>query len=361
MHTVDPTMYETLLSNKVDMLTDLYAPFNPPALEVYDSPAQHYRLRAEFRIWHSGERCFYAMFNPGTKSDPIEITEFPVASEQICQLMPVLLAKINANKELSHRLFTVEFLNTLSGDMLVTLIYHRQISEAWQAEAQKLQSELNIRIIGRARNLKIVLERDYVLETLHVDGQQYHYQQIEGSFTQPNGTVNQKMLSWARQVHPNPEGDLLELYCGNGNFSIALANLYKRVVATEISKPSVNAARFNTELNKVDNLQFGRCSAEEFTAHIKGIKALKRLDELNLDECDFKTVLVDPPRAGLDAESCAMISEYENIIYISCNPHTLAENLTELCKTHDIKRLAMFDQFPYTEHVESGVFLVKKP
>ena len=83
MHTVDPTMYETLLSNKVDMLTDLYAPFNPPALEVYDSPAQHYRLRAEFRIWHSGERCFYAMFNPGTKSDPIEITEFPVASEQI--------------------------------------------------------------------------------------------------------------------------------------------------------------------------------------------------------------------------------------------------------------------------------------
>jgi tRNA (uracil-5-)-methyltransferase len=70
--------------------------------------------------------------------------------------------------------------------------------------------------------------------------------------------------------------------------------------------------------------------------------------------------LVDPPRSGLDALTVKQVSEYENIIYISCNPETLKENLQNLTQTHDIKRFAIFDQFPYTEHLECGVYLTRK-
>jgi tRNA (uracil-5-)-methyltransferase len=74
----------------------------------------------------------------------------------------------------------------------------------------------------------------------------------------------------------------------------------------------------------------------------------------------LNTVLVDPPRAGLDSATVQLVSRFNDIIYISCNPQTLAENLQQLCKTHDIVRLAVFDQFPYTHHIESGVWLQKR-
>ena len=74
----------------------------------------------------------------------------------------------------------------------------------------------------------------------------------------------------------------------------------------------------------------------------------------------FSTVLVDPPRAGLDEASIGLISKIENIIYISCNPETLARDLKTLTQTHEVMEAAMYDQFPHTAHVESGVFLKKK-
>ena len=71
-------------------------------------------------------------------------------------------------------------------------------------------------------------------------------------------------------------------------------------------------------------------------------------------------MLVDPPRAGLDMATINMINQYEYIIYISCNPDTLAHNLQELTKTHTIERAALFDQFPFTHHIESGVILKRR-
>lgn len=85
-----------------------------------------------------------------------------------------------------------------------------------------------------------------------------------------------------------------------------------------------------------------------------------RLKGVDLDAYDFSTVLVDPPRAGLDMGTINLISKIEHIIYISCNPETLARDLVELSKTHEVQDAAIYDQFPHTHHVESGVFLVKK-
>jgi tRNA (uracil-5-)-methyltransferase len=81
---------------------------------------------------------------------------------------------------------------------------------------------------------------------------------------------------------------------------------------------------------------------------------------VDLEHYDFRCVLVDPPRAGLDEGTIGLISGMEYIIYISCNPQTLARDLETLTRTHEVMEAAMFDQFPHTEHVESGVFLRKR-
>ena len=88
-------------------------------------------------------------------------------------------------------------------------------------------------------------------------------------------------------------------------------------------------------------------------------REFRRLKDIDLDSYNFSTVLVDPPRAGLDSATIELISNIDNIIYISCNPDTLARDLEILTKTHKIESSAIFDQFPHTPHIESGVFLVK--
>ena len=72
------------------------------------------------------------------------------------------------------------------------------IDAAWEAAARRLAAELGIGLIGRSKGQKIVLDRDWVLEQLEVEGRQLRYQQFEGSFTQPNGGVNRQMLAWLR-------------------------------------------------------------------------------------------------------------------------------------------------------------------
>lgn len=359
-HQVDAEHYDQLLQQKARMLQQHFSSFDVPELTVFPSRPSHFRLRAEFRIWHEQERCFYTMSEPGDKHKRYEVIDFPIASELINTLMKQLIEEIAQQQVLRHRLFQVEFLTTLSGDALITLIYHKPLDENWQQHAKELQKNTGFPIIGRSRKQKIVLERDFVTENLNVDGNTLSYRQIEGGFTQPNGGINQKMLSWARSVSKNFEGDLVEFYCGNGNFSIALADQYRKVLATEISKTSVQAAQENIRANRIQNLIIARLSSEEFVQALRGDREFKRLKGIDLGSYDFQTVLVDPPRAGLDPESVRQIQNYRNIIYISCNPETLHHNLIELTKTHRIQHFALFDQFPYTRHTETGVVLTKR-
>ena len=98
-------------------------------------------------------------------------------------------------------------------------------------------------------------------------------------------------------------------------------------------------------------------SSEEFVQALNNERSFRRLEGVNLQKYNCQTVLVDPPRSGLDDETLAMVQGYANIVYISCNPETLRDNLVELVKTHKIEHFALFDQFPYTHHVETGVIL----
>ncbi len=362
---VDPARYDQQLEAKRERIRRDFARFDVPELEVYPSPPSHYRQRCEFRVWHEGDDLFYAMFEVDPedpkRKEVVRLDDYPVASRRINALMPALLDAIRDVPVLRRRLFQVEFLTTLSDEALITLIYHRPLDDAWEAAARELQATLGAMIIGRARKQRRVLERDHVWERLAVEGRELVYQQVENSFTQPNAEICRSMLAWARDVtRGSQEGDLVELYCGNGNFTVALAENFRRVLATEISRTSVASARVNLEANGIDNAEVGRMSAEEFAQALKGEKGGRRVSEMALDDYAFSTVLVDPPRAGLDEASCRQLSEYERIVYISCNPETLAENLETLTRTHEMRRFALFDQFPWTHHCECGVLLVRR-
>ena len=356
--------YEAQLAEKVVRLQSLMTPFSAPLPEVFRSPVSHYRMRAEFRIWHDGDDLYHIIFDQQTKSR-IRVDSFPAASELINQLMSVMIEAVRDNKTLRHKLFQIDYLSTLSNQAIVTLLYHKKLDAEWQEEATRLRDalraqNLNVQIIGRATKTKIELDQDFVDERLPVGGQEMIYRQVENSFTQPNAAMNIQMLEWALDVTRGSKGDLLELYCGNGNFSLALARNFERVLATEIAKPSVAAAQYNIAANQIDNVQIIRMSAEEFTQAMNGVRAFNRLQGIDLQSYQCETIFVDPPRSGLDAETEKMVQAYPRILYISCNPETLCKNLETLSQTHTISRLALFDQFPYTHHMECGVLLTRK-
>ena len=163
-------------------------------------------------------------------------------------------------------------------------------------------------------------------------------------------------------VRPESSGarDLLELYCGHGNFTIPLAAKFNRVLASEISKSSIANARINCELNGVCNAQFVRLSADELMSAFARRRGFERLKGIDIFGYDFSHVLIDPPRAGLEPSVIDFIKDFRNLIYISCNPQTLFENLRSLCDTHEVQRFAIFDQFAHTAHIECGVLLRRR-
>lgn len=364
---IQPDRYEELLAVKCDTVATLLRPYYAGEFDIVPSAPTGFRMRAEFRVWHDGDALDYVMFRRDDPKNPVPINDFPIACPAIRQLMPVLREQLAESTELRRKLFQVEFLATLSGDMLVTLVYHRRLEDDWELAAQALRERLSteapaLSLIGRSRRQKSVLGRDWVEECLSVDGDTFRFNQYEQAFTQPNARVNEKMIEWACHQARARDGDLLELYCGNGNFTLPLARHFDRVIATELAKTSVRAARENIALNGTGNVQIIRLAAEEVTQAINRERAFRRLAELErpLHEYDLRTVFVDPPRAGLDSATVAMVSRFEAILYISCNPHTLANNLSVLQGSHRVQRMALFDQFPYTDHMECGALLQRR-
>ena len=394
--------YEDQILYKKRLISDKFREFFDGEFEFFASQPQNYRIRAEFGIWHdiwhSASDLAYTM--GGARSKKILINECPKVALPIANLMPQLLEALRRSEALKERLFGVEFISCASG-ILATLLYHKHLGEREQEAICELADKLGIRVMARARGQKLLSGELSLTDELCVDGRVYKFRFGENAFIQPNRGVNEKMIAWARScvdfgkegmgvvcaaqnfaaknsiaenfvaqnlscekhsVRPESSGarDLLELYCGHGNFTIPLAAKFNRVLASEISKSSIANARINCELNGVCNAQFVRLSADELMSAFARRREFERLKGIDIFSYDFSHVLIDPPRAGLEPSVIDFIKDFQNLIYISCNPQTLFENLRSLCITHEVRRFAIFDQFAHTAHIECGVLLKRR-
>ena len=420
-----PERYDELLAGKVarmeELLNDAIGDALP-AVEVFESHPTNFRMRANFAMWREGTEVLYVMFNKDEETEgrgpPVEVRSFPMGSALINKLMQPVRSAIESTPLLSEKINSVNFLTTTTGQALITMTYNRPINETWLEAATALQGQLAplvgpqgvaehgagdsadgvVRLVGRSRKRKLVVGGETLREELHVQGRgRCVYTQTEGAFTQPNAAMCEKMLAWAYDAtQGSGEHDLCELYCGNGCFTVALAPNFRRVVATEMSKASVELARSNLAANRISNTRVARLTAQEFAEAFAGGRSFTRLHEAGIaleggwrmplgvvaekqddTESDapaapggdtvepmvfdrLQTLFVDPPRAGMDATCRKLAVAFERIVYISCNPETLARDLAELSATHRAVRVAAFDQFPFTPHLEAGVILERR-
>jgi 23S rRNA (uracil1939-C5)-methyltransferase len=139
---------------------------------------------------------------------------------------------------------------------------------------------------------------------------------------------------------------LVDAYCGIGTFTLPLAKQVQKAIGIEIEASSITQAKLNAEINYIDNVSFEIGEVETI------------LPQLNINP---NIVILDPPRKGCKVEviNSLLALKPERIVYISCNPATLARDLKLLCEHGDYKlvQVKTADFFPQTSHVESVVFL----
>ena len=166
-----------------------------------------------------------------------------------------------------------------------------------------------------------------------------------GDFTQINLPLNEIMVARAvRYLDPQPHERIADLFCGLGNFTLPLAKRAAEVVGIEGSAALTQRAIANARANGLPNAQFA--TADLFTTTPDTLAALGRFDKM----------LLDPPRAGAFAVVQALHAPYlpQRIVYISCNPATLARDAAVLAsKGYRFTTAGMMNLFPQTSHVEA--------
>ena len=206
---------------------------------------------------------------------------------------------------------------------------------------------------GRKMTLRHIdgpLNLDYpVLSGTDPASQEFRLMFTPGGFSQVNYRQNSALVATVRDwCELTGSERLLDIYCGNGNFSIPLAAGCKEVDGIEEYEPSIKDARYNSRANGLENCRFSSADA------LKGIKDC-------LDSKDsFDIVLLDPPRTGAAGIAHLIPSlKPEKIIYISCDPPTLARDIGIL-KGHGygVVKSQPIDMFPQTFHIESVTLLV---
>ncbi len=359
---VFPDAYASQLAEKVARVKTLLSLPESLPLTIAQSPTTHYRMRAEFRVWHKGDVWYYAMFD-AVKKCPIFIDACPMVDKAIADLLQPLRTQLLANPLLSHKLYAIDFMASSQGEVLVTLIYKTPLTDAWQEAVAALILPDQVMLMGRSRGKKRVLQRDYVQECLQLDsGARICLRHVENAFSQPNAAINRQMLNWVDHyfsTQPRQQA-ILELYGGAGNFTWVLAQHADAVVMTELSNQAVAAAQSAFAEATINNVSIAAMDSAQVSVALSANSDSGTMLEWQGKSYHFGAILVDPPRAGLDEATRALAQRFETILYISCNPETLARDLVAWQATHSIIEAAVFDQFPYTHHIEVGVILNKK-
>ena len=181
----------------------------------------------------------------------------------------------------------------------------------------------------------------------------FRFRASEGSFSQVNYQQNLNMKDYILSL-ADLKGDetVLELYSGGGNFTIPIAGRAGKVIGIEVGKSSISDALENARINNIKNAIFIQATAE---------KGLKEIQNSKFKTQNFDLVLIDPPRDGCSKEVTEGIVSFKpkKIIYVSCNPSTLARDLGRFQTMGYAARSSRpFDMFPQTYHIESVTELV---
>lgn len=209
-------------------------------------------------------------------------------------------------------------------------------------------------IIEKLKEKSFILQYDQKYQLIsgqnHIVDQIGNYQFIisPDSFYQVNSNMVEKLYQQVLQyLQPQKKEIVLDLYSGTGTIGIYISSHVKKVISVEINPYAVEDAKKNRELNHVENIEF---ICDDVANVIDQFK--QKID----------SIIVDPPRSGLDEKTIHYLKQINpnKIVYVSCDPITLARDLERLSDIYSVKEVTPVDMFPNTSHVECVSVLHRK-
>lgn len=310
-------------------------------------PAYGYRQRTRLAMrWDPRQQRLEVGYRQRASSDLVEIVECPIlvpGLEALIKALPDALRQLEAQQALGH----IELIGGLEPAMLVRHL--RPLGASDIAKLSDLAAAHNVWLwlqgaegapaepVGEARS-----------PAYELPDQQLRFEFAPGDFTQVNAEINQAMVNQALDWLAIQSGDrVLDLYCGVGNFSLPLARAGAFVAGLEGSDEMVLQAQRNALLNALPQTHFSQADLS------------KRLADEVLAQ-RYHAALLDPPRDGAETLVAALADRgIGRILYVSCNPATLARDAGVLAsKGYRLVQAGIMDMFPQTAHVEAMALFV---
>jgi 23S rRNA (uracil1939-C5)-methyltransferase len=259
------------------------------------------------------------------------------------------LAAITALMESLECRGSIPQIEVACGDQQFALII-RHLEELSETDTQRLSGFANETGIGiflqSAGPASVVLlapenlQLEFAIESLDL---RFRFEPLD--FTQVNGELNQQMVMRAMELlDPQADDRILDLFCGLGNFTLPLATRAGQVVGVEGSEEMVDRGGANARLNGLDNVSFHATDLYQPS------------DAAPWPKAEYNKVLLDPPRSGAqELLPWIAASQVSRVLYISCNPETLARDADILVNQHGftLEGAGIMNMFPQTPHSEA--------
>lgn len=266
---------------------------------------------------------------------------FKNRSHDFLEIDECLIAKKSINKTIKNIQDIIK-----NGEIEIRCNYNDEIliniktDEIINIDIPKIKN--NIKLCGIILNDKTIYGDNFFYEIINNKIFKVSY----NSFFQVNNNMNEKMQNIVLE-NIEPYDKVLDLYCGVGTFTIFSSLKSEYSYGVEISSSSINNALFNKKINNADNIEF-------FLGDTSKI--------INKINKSFSTIIIDPPRSGLNKKTRDFIlnKKIKKVIYISCNPITFVRDLKELSSIYNLEKCYLLDSFSYTKHFECIALLYLK-
>ena len=246
---------------------------------------------------------------------------------------------------------TNEIINLLSESKILTNVNQIIIKEFQEkimiqikgkVKEKDLISILKDKVFSIYINDKLVYGKEKLEETL----ESYHYSISPNSFFQVNKEQTIHLYNQVRKYLESDTKNILDLYCGMASIGIFVSDIAKNITGIELNPSSVKDAKENIKKNHLTNIK------------VREGDVGKLLDDKNT----YDAIIVDPSRSGLDKKTKSGLLKIKSkkIIYVSCNPITLARDIDDLKEEYELEDIMLFDLFPNTYHCESVTVLERK-
>ncbi len=309
----------------------------------YLAPAasmREYEYRSHIRLQCNESSIGYFRRNT---NNIIDIKDCPIADEKIREILPFLIKYIY-NVILRNKISAVELFAL--GNFIQIIVHSGQkIRNRAKNEILSICEELNISgavIVDSASGSMEVIGDGCFIYSVETKMRRFSITGGLGGFVQANLHVNQMMVEHVIDSVKGSE-NVLDLYCGCGNFTVPVASVSRKVTGIDHDRRLTDFVTENANNNGLENVNV-------MTSDLGNRLVLEAAGKT-----DYDTVILDPPRTGaaISVSSIERINP-EKIVYVSCNTSTLARDLELFKKSgYYLKSLRMFDMFPQTYHIEA--------